>query len=811
MRTIWADIRYGLRMLAASPGFTAVAILSLAIGIGANTSMFSLVDALLLRPLDVGHPNQVVRIMSTSRATRFGGISHPDYRDFRTQTKTLAGFVASQQTEVAFNSDPASPAQLRLGLAVSPDFFDVLEVQPQLGRSFRSDEDRTPVVILSESFWQSQFARDPAIIGRHVSLGKVDFTVVGITPKSFEGMQRFVHESVYIPLGMLPQTAPVGTNPINDRNKLPLDLFGRLAPGFTAAQAQAELQSIARNLERAYPETNRDRSVLAMPELSSRLAMEPEDAVQEGVLLAIAGIVLLIACANVANLLLARARARSREVAIRLAIGASRRRLLQQFLTESLLLALAGGAGGLLLALFAIDFFASIRFPTAFPIWLTARLDLRVLLFALAASVLSGVIFGVAPALKSLNADLTGTLKSGDSPASGNRRLLGRNALAVAQIGLSMTLLVAAGLLVKEFTNLARTNRAGFRVDHVLVLGLDPAVIRYSEPEARTFFNQLVERVRSLPGVRSVALGEHVPLGVSGSIDDVTIEGFEMAPGQHSVSLDTSVVDSQYFTLMQIPIVSGRAFATSDTAASPAVAIVNQAMAEKYWPKRNAIGGRIKLADKTLQVIGIAKTIKYRDVSEPRRPFLYLPFAQHYSHFMTLHVETAGDPSALAAPVQAEVRGLDPGMPIIDIQTVEHVFNGVGLFFTKLAAQMVAIIGLFGLVLAVTGLYGVIAYSVSRRTREIGIRMAIGADPGDVERLVLRQGCKLALIGVGIGSVLALLASKLLESLLTGVSPRDPIVFALMALILAAVSLLACYAPARRAARVDPLRALRHD
>ena len=708
MRTLWNDIRYGLRMMAANPGFTAVAILSLAIGIGANTSMFSLVDAMLLRPLEVGRPAEVVRVVSTSKSVRFGGISHPDYRDFRGQTKTLRGLVACQQTEVGFNSDRWSPAQLRLGMAVSTDFFDVLSVKPSLGRSFRADEDRAAVVVLSDSFWQSQFARDPGVIGRVVSLSKVAFTIIGVAPASFQGTQRFVHESIYVPLGMLPQVSPAEKSPLNQRRQLPLELFGRLAPGRTVAQVQAELQAIAGNLERSYPDTNRGRSVLVMPELAARLAMDPEDGIQEAVLLSIAGCVLLIACANVANLLLARARARAREIAIRLAIGASRRRLLQQLLTESLLLALAGGAAGLLLALFGINFLASVRLPTSLPIWLVARLDTRVLVFAVAASVLSGVIFGVAPALHSLRTDLTGTLKAGESSMPGRPRLLSRNGLAVTQIGLSMMLLIAAGLLAKDFTNLARV-RAGFRIDHVLVLGLDPAVVRYKEPETRAFYGQLVEQVLSLPSVRSVSLGEHVPLGVSGSVEDVLVEGFEMAPGQSSVSIQSNVVDEQYFALMQIPLLSGRAFQTSDTANSLPVAIINQAAADRYWPKRNPVGGRVRLDGKAVEVVGIAKTIKYRDVSESPEPFLYLPFAQHYSHFMTLHVESAGDPAALAAPVLAEIRRLDSGMPVIDPQTLEHLFFGAGLFFTRLAAQIVAVIGLFGLLLAVMGLYGVIA------------------------------------------------------------------------------------------------------
>jgi putative ABC transport system permease protein len=811
LTTLYNDLRYGLRMLAANPGFTAVAILSLAIGIGANTAMFSLADAMLLRPLPVPNSSEVVRVMSTSQTVNYGQVSYPDYIDFRDQSKTLSGLVACEQAVVGFNADPSSPSQIKVGLAVSPNFFDVLGVKPALGRGFRPDEDRAPVVVLTDLTWQSQFARDPGIVGRTIRLSKIDFTIIGVAPKNFPGLDRYVHESLYVPLVIRSQLSPDNKEPLSQRDALTLSVFGRLAPGHTASEAQSELQAIARNLERAYPETNLGRGALAMTEIQARTHIDPDDALQTAILLAIAGSVLLIACANVANLLLSRARARSREIAIRLAIGASRMRLLQQLLTESLLLSLAGGAGGLLLALFCIDFFSSVRFPTSLPLWLVTRPDLRVLSFCLAASVLSAIIFGLAPALHAIKSDLNNTLKAGDSALmSHRRRFQVRNVLAVAQIAISMMLLLASGLLVKDFSNLIHA-RAGFRTDHVLVASLDPALVRYQEPQGRAFYRDLVEHLRQLPGVRSVALGEHIPLGISSSSKNVAVEGYEVAKGQTSFAIQINIVDENYFKLIQIPVVSGRTFDSHDTSSSPPVAIVNQVMAEKYWPKRNAIGGRIRMGKQTLEVVGIAKTIHYRDVSESPLPFLYLPFSQQYSSFMTLHVESAGDPASLAAPVLAEVRRLDPGTPVADIQTLDHVFHEGALFGTRLITQAVTVIGLFGLLLASAGLYGVIAYSVSRRTREIGIRVAIGADPRGIARLVLRQGLTLTFIGVGIGLLLALSVSKLLASLLVGVSSHDPFVFIAVTLILAAVSLLACYVPARRAARVDPLLALRQD
>jgi len=811
MRTLWNDLRYGIRMLAANPGFTFVAILSLAIGIGANTSVFSLADAILLRPLPVQHHSSLVRVDSTSQAERYGRISYPDYIDFRDHVKSLSGLVGYKNVPIGFNPNPDAPAKIMLGLAVSTNFFDVLGVKPESGRGFRTDEDRETVVIISDSLWDSEFGRDPAVIGRTVKLSKVDFTIIGVAPRSFPGLDNFVHESMYVPLGVTPRFAPDEKELLGHRERLNLSVYGRLQPGRSATEAQAELQTIARNLERAYPDTNRGRSVLAMPELEARTRKFPDDALQTAIFLAISGLVLLIACANVASLLLSRARARSREIAIRLAIGASRGRLFRQLLTESLLLALAGGAAGLGLALVGIQFFSTIRLPTALPLWLVAHLDMRVLASCAIASILSGVVFGIAPALHMLRTDLSGTLKSGDAALSGKtRRFQVRNILVVGQVAVSMLLLLIAGLLVKDFAN-ANAFTAGFRTDHVLLLTMDPSLVGYKETEGRAFYHQVEERVSALPGVRSVALGAHVPLGATSSSKDVVVEGYEMAKGQQSLSVLSNQVDEQYFNVMQIPLVSGRKFQSRDTPASIPVAIVNEAMAQAYWPKRSPIGGRIQMGNQTLQVVGIAKNIKYRDLSEHPLPFLYLPFSQQYESLMTLHVETAVDPASLAGPVLAEIRRLDAATPVQDVQTMQHFFREGALFGNRLITQVVAAIGLFGLLLAITGLYGVIAYSVSRRTREIGIRMAIGADPGSVARLVLRQGMKLTGIGAAIGLVLSLATSQLLSSLLVGVSARDPEVYIVVPLTLAAISLLACYIPARRAARIDPLLALRQD
>ena len=811
MRPFLQDLRYGFRMLAAHPGFTFVAAVSLAVGIGANTAMFSLADALLLRPLPVERPGEIVHDLSTARGDDSGYMSYPDFLDFKSRTRSLSGLTTIGQVLLGLRAGPATPAQVKLGAVVPTDFFDILGVRPALGRTFRTDEDRQPVAVLSHVLWESHFASDPSVIGRQIRLSGLDFTVIGVAPASFTGLQLFVHEELYLPMGMWPRVAVEEKNPLDRRDHRNVVVYGRLGPGRTVREAQAEFATIARNLEQAYPDADRGRSVALLPEIEARNRSDSTMAALVALLLSVSGLVLFIACANVANLLLSRAGSRSREVAIRLAIGAGRRRLLRQFLTESQLLAVLGGAAGLVLAMVCMQFLSSLRLPTEFPISLVIPLDIRVLSFCAIVALVSGLIFGFAPAMQMLKTDLTGTLKSGDLAVSGRkRRLQARNLLVIGQVTVSTVLLVAAGLLVKDFVE-TLSYQPGFRTDHILLMSLDPAAVRYNESQTREFYKQLIARVKALPGVRSVALGQNVPLGFSHSIRVVAIEGYETPRDQQGFSTSFNTIDENYLATMQIPLVSGRNFDTGDTASSPPVVIVNQTMAKRYWPKRLAVGGRIAIEGKSLQVVGIVKDMKYNDVAEPPTPFFFLPFSQHYTPPMTLHIETAGDPAVFAAPVTAEIRRLDPDQPVQEVMTLHHFFQEGALFANRLIAQLVTTIGVLGLLLATVGLYGVIAYSVSRRTREIGIRMAIGADRGGVLRLILKQGAGLSLIGVALGSGAAILLTPVLQSQLVGVNPRDPLVFLTVPLLLCGVSLLACYVPARRAAQVEPLNALRHE
>jgi predicted permease len=819
-RTVWTllfwerlkqDLRSGTRLLRTNPGFTAVAVLSLAVGIGANTAMFSVAGAILLHPPAVDRPAEVVRVMSVAKGDDTGALSYPDFLDLQRQTHTLSGLTAFDQTLLGFHAGSSTAAEVKLADMVPTNFFDVLGVKPQLGRGFLPGEDRELVCVLADALWRSQLEADAGVIGRSIKLSNISFTVVGVAPASFQGMQQFVHEQIYLPIGTWPRIATDRINLLDQRDTRVLVGYGRLAPGRTAREAQAELAGVARNLERTYPDADHGRTVAVMDEISARKRVDSTLEPVAMLLLGIAGLVLLIACANVANLLLSRAGARSREVAIRLAIGAGKGRLMRQFLTESLLLALLGGIVGLAMAAVTMSYLSSLRMPTDFPIGLVVPVDVRMLSFCAAASLLSGMVFGVAPAWQMLKTDLTGTLKAGDLAVhSGKRRFAARNLLVTSQVAVSTLLLVLAGLFVRDLIEATHV-RPGFRTDHILLVGLNPAAVRYDESQARDFYRDTLARVTALPGVRSAALAQNVPLGLSHSSHLIRVEGFDMQRDQAGFTVSYNTVDEHYLPMMQIPLATGRNFDARDTASAPRVAIVNQTMAQRFWAKRSAIGGRFEFGSKTFQVIGIARDMKYNDISETAMPFFFLPFSQNYTPPMTLHVETAGDPAAMAAPVTALVRAQDPEQPVQEVNTFERFFQDGALFGDRLIAQMVTAIGVFGSLLAAIGLYGVVAYSVSRRTREIGIRVAVGANRAEVVSVFLRQGAVLTAIGILAGVGLALAVSPLIGSQLVDHNPRDPLVFVAVPLLLSAVSLLACVVPARRAARIDPLIALRHD
>ena len=811
------DIRQAIRLLAKNPGFTAIAALSLAIGIGANSAVFSLADALLLRPLPVQNPSEVLSVSTDTPDNAFGGTSFPNYRDFRDKSQTFAGLAAFDLYTFGFATSPTVQPQMRMGFQVSDNFFQVLGIRPALGRAFLPEEGKVPgrdaIALLSYDLWTNQFGGDRSVIGRTIRLNGIDFTVIGIMPETFTGMDPFIRPALYVPLTMSQRLSAAVKDPLEDRSLASLQVKGRLKPGVSREQAQAELIAIAQGLEKAYPDTNRNHTTAVRTELQARWEQDPYDSALAIMLLALVGLVLLIACANVANLLLSRAGARSREIAIRLAVGISRVRLVRQLLTESMILALFGGILGLGFAYFGIRFLKGLPVPTDLPVVIGVQLDQRVLLASLFAAVVSALIFGIAPAWQAVKTDLIAGLRSAGLSSSARRRTLGRNALVIGQVALSMVLLVAAGMIFDGFRK-ALVMNPGYRTDHLMLMEFDTRLVRYSEGQSRVFFRNVVDRASTLSGVRSLALGQAVPMTPNQTNQTAIPEGYQFPKGQETVTTMGSIVDEHYFDTMKMPILRGRAFTAADKADSKPVAIVNEAFAQKYWPNQDAIGKRLRLKDRNgplAEVVGVAKTSRYIFISEPPFPFVYLPYAQNFSSRMSLFVETAGDPAEIAAPLRTLVRSLDANIPIYNARTMANLYHQRTVVILQMILQLISTLGLLGLALALIGLYGLIAYSVSRRTQEIGIRMALGAHRSDVLKMVLRQGFVLSIIGVAIGLAASIAVRPILALGLIGLGSSNPVVLLIAPLALILVTMAACYLPAHRASQVDPFRALRWE
>ncbi len=699
---------------------------------------------------------------------------------------------------------------MKYGLYVSGNFFQVLGVEPALGRGFRPDEDQVPgrdaVVVLSHDLWSSQFGADASVIGRKLRLNGVEFTIVGVAPQHFTGMDQYFRPALFVPIAMAPRIGQQDS--LEKRDSRWLSVKGRLKPGVTLAQAHADLASIAAALERMYPDTDRNQSVRVKTELQLRIEQDSVDSQLVAMLMTLALSVLLVACANVAGLLLSRARSRSREIAVRLAIGAGRGRLIEQLLLESLLIALIGGAAGIAIAYGGVQLFNQIQVPSDLPIVLSAQLDRRVLFFTLAVSLVSTLLFGLTPALRSTRLDIVSALKAADADMGARRRLWGRNLLVICQVAISLILLTVATILFRGFAETI-TEGPGFRTDHLLMMTLNPALVRYNEAQTKQFYRQLLERVRSSPGVKSAAWTANIPMAPDQDMESIAPEGHQFPPGQQTAGVFTDTVGDQYFETMGMPIVRGRAFLRTDTANSPLLAIVNEQFAKHYWPNQDAIGKRIHLSSASgplIQIVGIAKTSKYLWIAEAPTDYLYLPLAQHPQSKMTLIAESEAESASLAPALRQLVKGLDPNMPIYGVRTMDDFYTQRAIKGSSVVLESVGSLGLMGLVLAMVGLYGLVAYSVSRRTREIGIRMAIGADRAKVARMVLKQGFTLALIGGAVGVMGSVGADRVLGFMFGGSGAMNTeealIIFLLMPLTLVAVTLIATYAPARRASLV---------
>jgi predicted permease len=818
-----ANLRFAVRTLAKSPSFALIAIVSLALGIGANTAMFSYVDAVLLRPLPVPDSSRIVEVDSTSPETRFGRISYADYVDLRDHTKTLQALACYDFFLGGTATHPAQVPKFLLNASVSGNFFSGLGIEPALGRAFRDDEDavagRDLVAVISYRLWESEFGRDRSVLGREIRVNGSRFTIVGVAPEKFTGPQAFVNPDVYVPMHARQQAVPEAkADYFTSRKNRSSVLLGRLKPGVSAGEAQAELRTIAHGMAAQYPDTNRDRTVSVLDYVRARFETDPTDATLALTLLGITGLVLLIACANVANLLLGRGTARAKEIAIRMAIGGSRAALVRQLLTESLLLAAAGGVASIGLGYLGVKFLRSIPIPSDFPIALGAEMDTRLLVFSLAVSLVTGVAFGLAPALRATRNDLSSAIKASDSGpvrVSVLRGILsGRNLLVTAQLALSVILLVLSADCIRGFQAAWRID-PGFRMDHTLFFSLDPNIQRYDETKTRDFYKKLTDRLRDTSGVTAVSMSSSIPFSTGQSFHKYFAEGAQPRTSGEAPTACSYKVDEHFFPLMETRIVRGRAFDSRDTAKSPRVAVINELLAAKLFGKSDPISRRFRLdaADgPEVQVIGVTKQGIYFYWAEPAKEAVWTPFSQAYSSQMYIEMRTEGDPAAFAAAVREQVRALDPSMPIFRISTVAAFFRDRAMLGPTLIAQIVTATGVMGLFMAMIGLYGVVAYAVSRRTREIGIRLAIGATPARVMRMVLNQGAILTMIGLAIGLGLTIpIARSVVPTFVVGTDPLGAIVLLGVPAVLTAATMAACWIPAQRAARVDPTEALRQD
>jgi macrolide transport system ATP-binding/permease protein len=811
------NLRFAARQLRRSPTFAIVSVLSLAIGIGATSAMFSVADALLLRPLPVPHPGGIIDVQMSSQADPTHGVSRPDFEAFSKKNTTFESMVAFKQVAVGYRSQADSMAHLKGALLVSGNFFDGLSVRPAIGRSFRPDEDqaqgRDAVAVLSHAFWMTEFGGNPSVLGQGIRVNGLQFTVVGVAPEEFTGMDQFYHPHLYIPL---PMAAALGDERLWDqRDRRSLSVSGRLKPGMTVEQAQADLGALAKALEQENPNTNRGEGVLVRTEFRARVTNSPVDTALVVMLMSLALCVLAVACANVAGLLLSRARARSREIAIRLAIGAKRSSLVRQLLLESFLLAVMGGAAGIGIGYAGVRYFALAQTPTDLPASFGVQMDGRMLSFTLLASLLSTLLFGLVPALRTTKTDLVPSLKSADADSSGKRTFWGRNALVVGQVSVSMALLVVSGLLFRGFTT-ALTAGPGFRTDHLLMMSFDPSLVRSTPEQTAQFYKRLVDDARQISGVQNAALSFVIPMSNQQHGESIIPQGFQLPVGQESVSVFGNIVTPGYFETMGVPVLEGRGFSQNDRADTDKVAVINQVLAQKYFPGQDPVGRRLRLNNSKgplLQIVGLARTSKVTWIGESPTELLYLPLAQNPHQDMTLLVQTnTAEAASMTGPVTNVVRNLDQNQPVFDVRTMRYFYDKRATLVADIVINTVGILGLMGLALAMVGLYGLVAHSVGRRTREIGLRMAIGADRFGVQRMVLSQGLVLAFIGVGVGLGLSWLAARALSALIPyGGASTSLLMMLGAAVLMILITVGATYAPARRASLIDPMRALRDE
>ncbi len=814
--TCWQDLRYGARILRNNPGFTLVAALTLAIGIGANATIFSMVNGLLLRPLPVDKPEQLTYLLSKHEGWG-NGFSYPDFEDIRNQTGDAFSDVA---VEELFHMDGLSYAGRTHTMwtnYVSTNFFTMMGIRPALGSFIPPDPTlagNEPVLVLGYSFWKKHLGADPSVVGQRASVNGRAVTIVGVAPEGFGGTFSLVDVQGYLPVS-LADSAPADQGNRQNRERLVGLVLARLKPGVTLGKAQPVLDVVANRLASQYPTIHKGlqlRPVLLGNGLTNSNGENPLP-VMSALFLILAGLVLVLAAANLANLLLVRALARNREMALRSALGALRARLIRQVLTETALLVLLGLAGGVLFGVGGSRAVSSIPLQTDLPFVLAFTFDWRVFCYALAAALMVALVSGVLPAWRASGADLNEVMRESARNLSPRRQRL-RSVLVVSQVAGSLTLLIVAGLFVRSLSNVQHTD-LGFDPNQVMNFTMDVRQAGYNEAQGREFYDRLLEQARALPGVESASLAQTVAMGLENWGGEIKVPGYQEAPGQPKPFVGYNAVSPDYLNMLRIPIVRGRGILESDSESATHVAVISQTMAESYWPGKEPIGQQFTLLqdrDHVQQVVGVFKNARMGEITGPIRPFFFMPIAQNYASRQTLQIRTLGKPSAAVKPVLATIHSLQPTLPVGDVQSMNQVLDGLnGFLIYRLGAALAGALGLLGLTLATVGVYGVISYSAAQRTHEIGIRMALGALPGQAVRAIFRQG----LIIVGCGMVLGVLAAaaiaKVVGSFLVGVSAIDPVTYVGVSLLLAAIALLASFIPARRASRVDPMIALRHE
>ncbi len=815
VETSWQDLRFAARMLRKNPSFTTVAVLTLALGIAANTTVLSWISATLLNPIPgVAHTSDLVTVMRGDRTDHpTPPFSYPDLRDLSERTQTFSGLLGYHDDYMSLTG-VAKPERI-YGALTTANYFDVLGVHPILGRAFLPEEGTlragAAVIVIGYAVWQNHFAGDPQIVGKTIQINRHPYTVVGVAPRDFTGCAPGLRTELWIPVSM--DRDVWGFNRPDYRGIFWLNVLGKLRPGVTKNQAQAELNLLMRGIAERFPEDHRDSP--------NEISLDPLWRSPFGIngylykilpmLLGLAGVLLLLACANVASLLLVRSVGRRREIAIRLGMGASRRQIIRQFLIESLLLGLLGGTAAIAITVWTSRSIVAFFPPSSLPLTHDEHIDQRVLFVTIAVSILAAIISGVLPALRSSSLPVQSVLKDEATSVSltlHKSRLL--SGLVVAQISLSLVLLVCAGLFTRSLQK-AQQSDPGFEASHLLLTSYELSPAGYTRATGAAFDRQVLDRLSALPGVESVTLADFSPLSFSIHSDYLQIEGYVPQPYE-SMEISRAIVGPNYFRTLRTSVISGREFTAADTAESQLVAVVNQAFVDRYWPGANALGKQVTDGGDRFTVVGVARNAKYRLLTSPTEPVIYLPNYQAYSptHDTTIHLRTTGDPRTMASSVEETIHQLNPELPLFNVNPLSVTMQ-LGTLFGRVAATFAGSFGLLAMLLAAVGIYGVVAYSTRQRTREIGIRMALGAERGGIYRLVLEQGLRLTLAGLVVGTALAVAFTRLLKAQLFGVSETDAITFASVGLLLAVVALLACHIPARRATRVDPMVALRYE